>query len=540
MTTDVFRAFTGTRFITATAVLAASALLLLIAAPTPAHAADSQSSHVLKRGTGLVAGPSVRVQSLQRALVRRGYSVGRKGADGRFGPRTARAVRRFQSRHHLKVDGIVGPRTRAALRRTSASVTRRAHRTRHAGTKSSASKTSQRPSTTPTETPAKAVQPSPQPQPAPSAQPDPAPSAQSQPTPLRVDPGAAWWRSPLLLGLIAALVVAFGGVALARYERRARAATYRRSRRTQTAPALVAPDAELATTSSTGPPTVEPAVVTPVATPPATVGRYAAHSNVIGYVPGPGSLQASDTAASDRAIERVCERGGWTLVDIVHDPEGSSLDEESGISHALERIAAGEASALVVSDARLLGRSVDLATVLHRLDDAEAALVAVDLGLDTTTAQGRRVASALVTVSGWGRQRTVATAVGDRKAPEKWVGRLTLEPREAAVIASAGSGTNGHNGTNGHVLNGVNGHNGNGTNGHNGNGASGHNGTNGHAVEAVNGPNANGTNGHIAHTDDDADDHNGNGIAASYQNGHMVIAEEEDVVTSPDEEALTG
>src|SRR4029078_51782 len=101
------------------------------------------------------------------------------------------------------------------------------------------------------------------------------------------------------------------------------------------------------------------------------------------------------------------------------------------------------ASALVVSDTRLLGRSVDLAAVLRRLDDAEAALVAVDLGLDTTPAQGRRVASALVTVSGWGRQRAVATAAGHRKAPEKWVGRLTLEPREAGVIASAGDRHNG-------------------------------------------------------------------------------------------------
>src|SRR3954469_3333003 len=269
MTTDVFRAFTGTRFITATAVLAASALLLLIAAPAPAHAAGSQSSHVLKRGTGLVAGPSVRVRSLQRALVRRGYSVGRKGADGRFAPPPAPPARRFQSAHHLKVDGIVGPRTRSALRRTSASVTRRGHRSRHAGTKSSSSKTSQRPSTTPTETPVTAVQPPPQTQPAPSAQPDPAPSAQSEPTPLRVDSGAAWWRSPLLLGLLAALVVAFGAVALARYERRARAATYRRSRRGQTALALVTPVAELTTTSSTGPPTAEPVVVTPLPTPPA-------------------------------------------------------------------------------------------------------------------------------------------------------------------------------------------------------------------------------------------------------------------------------
>src|SRR5689334_16963522 len=131
MTTDVFRAFTGTRFITTTAVLAVSALLLLIAAPAPAHAADGRSSHVLKQGTGFHVGPSVRVRSLQRTLARRGYSVGRNGADGKFGPRTARAVRRFQSRHHLRVDGIVGPRTRAALRRTSRAATRRAHRARH-------------------------------------------------------------------------------------------------------------------------------------------------------------------------------------------------------------------------------------------------------------------------------------------------------------------------------------------------------------------------------------------------------------------------
>jgi len=507
MTTDVFRAFTGTRFITTTAVLAVSALLLLIAAPAPAHAADGRSSHVLKQGTGFHVGPSVRVRSLQRTLARRGYSVGRDGADGRFGPRTARAVRRFQSRHHLRVDGIVGPRTRAALRRTSRTVTRRAHRTRHTTTKSSASKTkssaskaSQPPTTTPSAPPVQAIQPSPQTQPA--------PATQSGPAPLRVDSGPAWWRNPLLLGLIAALIVAFGAVALARYERRARAAMYRRARRKQPALALVAPEAEPVTTSSTGSPMAEPAVVTPVATPPAAVGRYAAHSDVIGYVPGPAGPRASDVAASDRAIERVCERGGWTLVDIVHDPDGSSLDEESGISHALERIAAGEASALVVSDARLLGRSVDLAAVLRRLDDAEAALVAVDLGLDTTTAQGRRVASALVTVSGWGRQRTVATAVGERKAPEKWAGRLTLEPSKPAVIASTVNGVNGHNGTDEHALSGVN----------------------AVAVDS--------TNGHTVHADEEAESHNGTSIAATYQNGHMVIAKEEEAVTRPDEEAL--
>lgn len=37
--------------------------------------------------------------------------------DGLFGPRTHRAVARFQHHHHLAIDGVVGPKTRSALRR---------------------------------------------------------------------------------------------------------------------------------------------------------------------------------------------------------------------------------------------------------------------------------------------------------------------------------------------------------------------------------------------------------------------------------------
>jgi hypothetical protein len=70
----------------------------------PGTALDPPDSQLLVRGA---VGP--RVSRIQRQL--------HLPADGRFGPRTERAVVRFQRRHHLTVDGIVGPRTRHALRR---------------------------------------------------------------------------------------------------------------------------------------------------------------------------------------------------------------------------------------------------------------------------------------------------------------------------------------------------------------------------------------------------------------------------------------
>jgi peptidoglycan hydrolase-like protein with peptidoglycan-binding domain/TPR repeat protein len=59
------------------------------------------------------------VRALQRRLRRDGYLPG--PIDGRYGPRTERAVTRFQAAHGLKVDGIAGPQTFRELARIATS-----------------------------------------------------------------------------------------------------------------------------------------------------------------------------------------------------------------------------------------------------------------------------------------------------------------------------------------------------------------------------------------------------------------------------------
>jgi DNA invertase Pin-like site-specific DNA recombinase len=137
-------------------------------------------------------------------------------------------------------------------------------------------------------------------------------------------------------------------------------------------------------------------------------------SPVIGYVTS-GQGSNGRLTPPELAIERACERAGWRLIAIVRDRESARLLDRPGLTHALDRIADGQAGGLVVTDARLLSRSADFANLVSWFDESDAALIALDLGVDTSTPEGRRVASTLATINGWAGQRIARRSAAERE-----------------------------------------------------------------------------------------------------------------------------
>jgi DNA invertase Pin-like site-specific DNA recombinase len=129
---------------------------------------------------------------------------------------------------------------------------------------------------------------------------------------------------------------------------------------------------------------------------------------VLGYVRVSTVEQAESglgLAAQEAAIRSECDRRGWDLIEVVADEgeSGKSLDRP-GLQSVLHRIAAGEADGLVAAKLDRISRSVrDFADLLEWFTIAGAALVAVDVGVDTTSPGGKLVCSVFSAVSEWER-----------------------------------------------------------------------------------------------------------------------------------------
>ena len=116
----------------------------------------------------------------------------------------------------------------------------------------------------------------------------------------------------------------------------------------------------------------------------------------------------------------------------------TAVDAGDGLAGALEPIAAGQAGTLFVHRLQSVAGSFgELIRLLDWLAEAGADLVAADVGLDTATAQGRRMVALLREIDRWGHDPDPPGPAGGgpKKRPRGRPGMAAAAPHVAERIA---------------------------------------------------------------------------------------------------------
>lgn len=130
----------------------------------------------------------------------------------------------------------------------------------------------------------------------------------------------------------------------------------------------------------------------------------------------------------------------WRHVAELADEGLSGKDmRRPALTQALAMLDRGEADALVVAKLDRLSRSVpDFGRLMERAKRKGWAIVALDLGVDTSTPAGELVANVMASVAQWERQviaRRTSDALQAKKAKGARLGRpVTLDPKVRARI----------------------------------------------------------------------------------------------------------
>ena len=329
---------------------------------------------VLGAGYGQPGG-SPQVRAMQRRLRALGQRPG--PVDGRYGPRTQAAIEGFQRTAGQPVSGVLSPATVAALARADSNrparrASDRADDRRHRADRSRPAGGSDQ-SRTPTRK---------------------APDDHSKGT------DGAESTSPVPLAALALALAAIAGLLAGRLKGRPRTpeasgvlgGTVRPGPMRNGDGKAAKPSAASAAPSSTGPRWRRRG--------PAAIGYVSVRERE-----GVNGQELRDQIA---AISTACHQRGLVLKDVIRDLEQVSDmgPERPGMQYALRRLAAGEASCLVVAELGRLSRSApEVGYIVAWLRRRKWRLVAVDDGLDTGTNSGGEAADKLVSLSAPDGQR---------------------------------------------------------------------------------------------------------------------------------------
>ena len=165
--------------------------------------------------------------------------------------------------------------------------------------------------------------------------------------------------------------------------------------------------------------------------------------------PDPAPPPGASSSAQAKVIANECECRGVRLLEIVreHEPSSGKALSRPGLAYAMERIAIGEVSGLVVSElSRVTCSAAELGRIIEWLDRSHARFIAATHGLDTNEVEGHLAADLLVEVSRWESERLsertgerASGRSGERSRPRtSRGGRQSAAPRTHSQDACAG------------------------------------------------------------------------------------------------------
>jgi DNA invertase Pin-like site-specific DNA recombinase len=182
---------------------------------------------------------------------------------------------------------------------------------------------------------------------------------------------------------------------------------------------------------------------------------------VLGYVRVSTEEQCRSGAglcAQRDAISEACKARGYKLLDTIEDAGYSAKSlERPGIIAALAELDAGRADALMVAKLDRLSRSMlDFAQLMERAKQHNWSIIALDLGVDTSTPAGEMLAGVLALFAQYerrliGQRITEALAVKKaqgvrigrpRSLPDKVVQRIVRERAKGLTLRAIADGLN--------------------------------------------------------------------------------------------------
>lgn len=144
-------------------------------------------------------------------------------------------------------------------------------------------------------------------------------------------------------------------------------------------------------------------------------------------------------AAQRSAMQAEAERRGWTLEHVTDEGYSAKSLARPGLTDLLERIGRGD-TVLVAKLDRLSRSLLDFAGLMDTARREGWSIVALDLGVDTTTPAGEMMASVMASFAQYERrligQRTAAALQAKKAAGARLGAPVVLDPATRARIVS--------------------------------------------------------------------------------------------------------